>query len=140
MTVPSPEWAIGEVIDDLYEVAAKAGEGGFGVVYQVHHRGWNVDLAVKTPLAKWVSSEAALSDFETEAQTCVELGLHANVVACVYVRRIGELPRVFAEWVDGGSRRSILATAESMKSPMAQWNRSRSTTPRQAVTGCGPTW
>ncbi len=66
---PSAAWRVGEVVDELYEVLAKAGEGGFGAVYRVHHRGWNVDLAVKTPLPKWVSSETVLLDFETEAQT-----------------------------------------------------------------------
>src|ERR1700758_3062755 len=99
----SAAWADGDVIDDLYEVKGKAGQGGMGAVYRVHHRGWNIDLAVKTPLPHLMSSESAIRNFETEAQTWVELGLHPNTVACVYVRRIDGLPRVFAEWVDGGS-------------------------------------
>src|SRR5262245_42247559 len=103
MSSQSPEWADGEVIEGLYEVLGKAGEGGFGVVYRVHHRDWNVDLAVKTPRAQRLSSETAMRNFETEAQTWVELGVHPHAVSCVYVRRIGGLPRVFAEWVDGGS-------------------------------------
>ena len=77
--------------------------GGMGVVHRVHHRGWNVDLAVKTPRPELVSSPRRIADFETEAETWVGLGLHPHVVACVYVRRLDGLPRVFAEWVDGGS-------------------------------------
>ena len=43
-------WAPGDVIADLYEVRGVIGQGGFGRVYRVHHRGWNTDLAVKQPL------------------------------------------------------------------------------------------
>lgn len=42
-------WRVGEVIADLYEVREVITSGGMGVVYRVHHRGWNVDLAVKSP-------------------------------------------------------------------------------------------
>jgi WD40 repeat protein len=38
-----------------------------------------------------------------EAQAWVELGLHPHTVSCFYVRTLGGVPRVFAEWVDGGS-------------------------------------
>ncbi|MDH5478416.1 MAG: protein kinase, partial [Nitrospinota bacterium] len=41
--------------------------------------------------------------FEEEAETWVNLGLHPNTVSCYYVRRLGGIPRVFAEFVDGGS-------------------------------------
>ena len=44
-------WKPGDVILDLYEVKGVLGEGGFGTVYRVHHRGWNTDLAVKSPRA-----------------------------------------------------------------------------------------
>jgi hypothetical protein len=69
-----------------------------GLVYRVHHIGWNIDLAVKTARPELVSSPQRMSDFEAEAQTWVGLGLHPRVVACVYVRRLDGLPRVFAVW------------------------------------------
>jgi len=102
-TSPQPGWRIDDVIDDLYEVREVIESGGMGVVHRVHHRGWNMDLAVKTPRPELVSSPQRMADFETEAETWVGLGLHPNIAACVYVRRIVGLPRVFAEWVDGGS-------------------------------------
>ncbi|MGC8946642.1 MAG: protein kinase domain-containing protein, partial [Anaerolineae bacterium] len=44
------EWNEGDVILDLYEVKGELGRGGMGAVYRVHHKHWNLDLAVKTPL------------------------------------------------------------------------------------------
>ncbi len=96
-------WRVGDVVEDLYEVQQVIESGGMGVVHRVHHRGWNMDLAVKTPKPELVSSPQQVADFETEAETWVGLGLHPNVVACVYVRRLRGLPRVFAEWVEGGA-------------------------------------
>lgn len=46
-TVPA-EWELGDVILDLYEVQEIHTGGGLGLVYRVHHRSWNVDLAVTT--------------------------------------------------------------------------------------------
>src|SRR6202011_289471 len=96
-------WRVGDVIEDLYEVRQVITSGGMGLLHRVHHRGWNLDLAVKTPRPELVSSPGRVADFETEAQTWVGLGLHPHVVSCVYVRRLDGLPRVFAEWIDGGS-------------------------------------
>jgi hypothetical protein len=41
--------------------------------------------------------------FVREAEAWVSLGLHPNICACHYVRVIAGVPRVFAEYVDGGS-------------------------------------
>ena len=82
-------WRVGEVIEDLYEVRQVITAGGMGVVHRVHHRGWNMDLAVKTPRPELVSSPHRVADFETEAETWVGLGLHPHIVSCVYVRRAG---------------------------------------------------
>jgi hypothetical protein len=45
-------WQVGDVILDLYEVEDVVTSGGLGPVYRVYHRGWNVDLAVKSPRAE----------------------------------------------------------------------------------------
>lgn len=96
-------WRIGDVVEDLYRVSDIVSAGNQGMVCRVWHTRWQIELAVKSPKPEWVNSPAAVTNFETEAQTWVDLGLHPNVVSCVYVRRLGGLPRVFAEWVDGGS-------------------------------------
>ncbi|MFF3349476.1 serine/threonine-protein kinase [Streptomyces sp. NPDC002779] len=87
----------------LYEVRDVIRSGGMGLVYRVLHRGWNVELAVKAPRSQLVSTGRGLRDFEAEAATWVGLGEHPHTVNCVYVRRLGGVPRVFAEWLDGGS-------------------------------------
>ncbi|GID29205.1 serine/threonine-protein kinase [Paractinoplanes brasiliensis] len=91
-------WAAGEVVLGRYEVLGEPRAGGMGVVQRVRHLGWEVDLAVKTPLGT-----ASYARLEAEAGTWVGLGLHPHTVNCVYVRTIDGVPRVFAEWVDGGS-------------------------------------
>jgi WD40 repeat protein len=104
-------WKPGDVILDLYEVREVFTSGGRGLVYRVRHRGWNMDLAVKCPRPECFQSEQDKADFEREAETWVKLGLHPHLVACHYVRRLNGIPRVFAEYVSGGS--------------LAEWIRSR---------------
>lgn len=96
-------WQPGEVVLGLYEVLDVVHSGGMGLVHRVRHRDWQVDLAVKTPRPEQVRTTEGRRRFETEAGTWVGLGLHPHTVNCVYVRTVDGLPRVFAEWVDGGS-------------------------------------
>jgi len=97
------EWAVGDVILDLYEVAGLLGEGGMGRVYRVRHRGWNLDLAVKSPRRDFFQTQEQKQNFVRECEAWIDLGLHPHTVSCYYVRTLGGIPRVFAECVDGGS-------------------------------------
>ena len=97
------DWNVGDKILDLYEVTGILGEGGMGKVYKVRHNGWNVDLAVKSPRTEILTKKHAIENFETEAETWINLGMHPHTVSCYYVRRLGGIPRVFAEYVGGGS-------------------------------------
>ena len=101
--VDKVEWEIGDVIDGKYEVTAVLGRGGMGVVYKVRHLDWNIDMAVKMPLARLVADEAAKARFIREAQTWVDLGLHPNIVQCWYVRELGGVPRIFVDYMAGGT-------------------------------------
>ncbi|OYE04592.1 protein kinase domain-containing protein [Nostoc sp. 'Peltigera membranacea cyanobiont' 232] len=97
------QWKVGDIILDLYKVTDILGEGGFGKVYKVRHQGWNIDLAVKSPKPEIVEAAGGVENFEREAETWVNLGLHPHTVSCYYVRRIDRSPVVFAEYVAGGS-------------------------------------
>ena len=101
-------WKVGDTIEGKYNVTAIAGQGGMGVVYRVHHREWNIDMAVKTPLPALVKDAAAKARFLREAQIWVDLGLHPNLVQCWYVRELGGLPRVFVDYLAGGSLKDWL--------------------------------
>lgn len=97
------EWKPGDVILDTYEVLDVLGQGGMGKVYKVHHKGWNMDLAVKSPLPGLFNEEKSVENFIREAETWMNLNLHPNIVQCFYVRTIGDIPRIFAEYVPGGT-------------------------------------
>ena len=94
-TIP-PVWNIGDVILGLYEVKQVFKSGGMGLVYRVHHREWNMDLAVKSPRPELLRGLANLDQFVRECETWVNLGLHPHTVACYYVRRLGGVARTFA--------------------------------------------
>ena len=74
-----------------------------GWVCQVRHRDWGIDLALKCPRSEYFETDGQREAFTNECQTWIALGLHPNVAVCHYVRRIHDVPCVFAEFVDGGS-------------------------------------
>jgi WD40 repeat protein/serine/threonine protein kinase len=96
-------WRKGDIILDQYEVIGTLGEGGMGKVYKVHHRGWNTDLAVKSPKPEIFAKADGKENFIREAETWINLGLHPHIVSCYYVRTLGGIPRIFAEYLTGGS-------------------------------------
>lgn len=97
------DWISGEVVLGTYAVTALLGEGGMGRVYRARHLGWGVDLAIKSPRPEIVARDGGIEAFVREAKTWVTLGLHPHVVHCFYVRVIDGIPRVFAEYVEGGT-------------------------------------
>jgi len=103
-------WNVGDLILGVYEVKPIAkdvphAEGGVGIVHRIYHREWDMDLAVKSPKPQFFQTEHGKKSYEQEAQTWIELGLHPNIVTCYLVRRIGGIPRLFAEFVPNGSLR-----------------------------------
>jgi WD40 repeat protein len=101
-------WDIGDVIEDKYQVTGILGRGGMGRVYRVRHLGWGIDLAVKSPLPEMFTGPQDVDRFVAEAQAWVSLGIHPNVCCCHYVRVLGGVPRMFAEYVPGGSLRELI--------------------------------
>jgi len=96
-------WKIGDIILDLYEVQEAYTGGGMGVVYKVYNRNWHIPLAVKSPRAEFFESQVQKDNFIRECETWINLGLHPNIVSCYYVREIDGIPRVFCEFIEGGS-------------------------------------
>lgn len=100
-------WRTGDRIMDTYRVDGILGRGAFGTVYRVRHLGWDMDLAVKTPNPEALDAHGA-EIFTCEAETWSDLGLHPHIVSCYYVRNLGGIPRVFAEYADGGSLQELI--------------------------------
>lgn len=103
-------WNVGESILGIYEVREIApgipyAQGGVGIVQRIYHREWDMELAVKSPKPGVFQSEMGMSSYERECETWVELGLHPNIATCYLVRRIGNIPRIFAEFIPDGSLR-----------------------------------
>jgi WD40 repeat protein len=96
------EWMVGDVILDIYEVKA-VHAGGMGKVYRVRHRLWNIDLAVKTPNPTCLLIPDLREQFKRECESWIKLGTHPNIVKCFYVRTLGGVPRVFAQYCQDGS-------------------------------------
>jgi WD40 repeat protein len=101
--VPEAEWQKGDVVMDLYDIKDIHTRGGMGLVYRAYHRNWDIDLAIKSPRKDFFTTEKQKEKFTRECQTWINLGLHPHIVNCFYVRRINNIPRVFAEYVDGGT-------------------------------------
>ncbi|WP_033296244.1 WD40 repeat domain-containing serine/threonine protein kinase [Amycolatopsis jejuensis] len=94
-------WEIGRTVLGTYRIEHELGAGGMGVVHRVRHLGWGMDLAVKSPLPRmWLSG---LGAFVEEAEVWVGLPPHPNLCTCHYVRVLDGVPRIFAEYVEGGT-------------------------------------
>ncbi len=111
-------WEIGDVILDRYEVVLLSSqkpyaEGGFGRVHRVWDRERQLDLAVKSihPDLSWNSK--VVEDFKREAEVwATRIGSHPNIVTCHQVFVLGDLPRVFVEFVAGGSLHEWIRTGK----------------------------
>ncbi len=92
----------GDVVG-AYEICELLGMGAMGTVHRVHHREWDADLAMKSPRPEVLRRAGGAEAFVAESTHWMDLGLHPHVVCCHFVRAVGAAPRVFAEYVDGGS-------------------------------------
>lgn len=96
-------WKPGDIIDGRLQITELIGKGGMGVVWRVHHREWNRELAVKMPLPALVGSPTARERFLREAETWIDLGVHPHIVQCWFVMDISGLPSLFLDFLTGGS-------------------------------------
>ena len=95
----------GDEILETYRVTSDAIHGGMGSVWQVHHRYWDVDLAMKRPQPEFFAegSRSRKEEFVAECENWINMGLHPCIVSCYYVRDISGVPSIFSEWMCNGS-------------------------------------
>ena len=89
--------------DSVYQIVSDPIIGGMGSVWKVHHKDWDVDLAMKRPKAEYFKSDKQKEDFIGECEAWINLGIHPNIVACYYVREMDGVPTIFSEWMENGS-------------------------------------
>ena len=77
--VKSEPIAVGDVLDNKYEVVAKLGAGSMGVVFEGRHRALNKRVAIKTLHAEVAQNDDLVGRFEQEARRASALG-HPNIV------------------------------------------------------------
>jgi serine/threonine protein kinase len=104
------QWRTGDVILDLYEIRDVYESGGMGLVFRAYHRAWDMELAIKSPRPEVFRTRLQKESFVFECEAWTRLGLHPNTVACYYVRTIDQIPRVFAEFIDGGNLQQWIET------------------------------
>lgn len=101
---------IGQTLDNKYELLARLGEGGMGVVYRAGRVHIGDEVAVKVLLRKFVADAASVERFRREARAAAKLR-HQNVVA-IYdygEARGGDAPAyIVMELLDGTSLRRLL--------------------------------
>ena len=110
----------GEVIDGILEVGRILGKGGMGVVYEVYHREWNRQLAMKIPLHLG-GGNFDLRRWIREAHTWIDLGLHPRVVSCWFVRQWKDVPVLFLDLYSGGSLKEKLEKREHPPASTQEW-------------------
>ena len=100
----------GDEILETYLVSSNAIHGGMGSVWRVHHRNWDVDLAMKRPQPRFFAEGSARrkADFIAECENWIDLGLHPNIVSCYYVRDVSGVPSIFSEWMENGSLKDCI--------------------------------
>ena len=104
-SITNEEITKGTPLLGTYKVISDAIRGGMGSVWKVHHRSWNIDLAMKRPQPKFFAegSEKRKENFIRECESWIKLGLHPNIVSCYYVREIGGVPTIFFDLLENGS-------------------------------------
>ncbi len=109
------EWKPGDLILGLYDVQHVTEgfgpqskekdfhQGGFGRVYKVFHLEWQQEMAVKSPRPEYFVTPEQKQIFTHECESWMNLGHHPNIAVCDYVRELGGIPRIFAEYAQAGT-------------------------------------
>lgn len=118
---PSGKLAIGDALDETYEIRGVLGSGRRGVVCRVFHRGWGREVAMTTLSNELISSEADVSEFASLCLRWINVGVHPNVASCYYLKRIDGALRLFNECVEGDHLSRRLAKSSASPDSREEW-------------------
>ncbi len=118
-SVPDPY--VGLVLDSKYELVARLGEGGMGLVYRARRLHIGDEVAVKVLHRKFVAEPDALERFRREARSAAIIR-HANIVTIHdfgEARASGAPAYIVMELVRGTSLRDLLRQEGSLAAERA---------------------
>jgi serine/threonine protein kinase len=101
-----PDWQVGLMIYNRYEVKGLLGEGGMGRVYLVYDHAAQSKLVIKRPRPEIFVRDGGKEAFIREAETWVGLKKvlsTIHIAQCHTVFTIEGVPCILAEYVAGGS-------------------------------------
>lgn len=110
LELPAPE------LPEDYEVRGEIGRGGMGVVYRVHQRSLERDVAVKVLMPGELRFAQALDRFRREAKSLAKLR-HRHIVAIHDVGEVGGSLFYSMDLIEGGSLAERLADGPLAPAP-----------------------
>ena len=111
--VSAPDFAVGEVVADRYEITRQLARTKKYTVYVAHHRQWEIDVVLKVPRDEVLAAPHALPEMEEGARRWITLGLHPHVAYCYQVDLIAGVPVLVIEYHAGGSLRPWITSART---------------------------
>jgi serine/threonine-protein kinase len=92
-----------------YQIVAKLGSGGMGVVYKARDEHLNRFVAMKFLPESFASDAERLNRFEREARAASALN-HPNVITIYDVARVNRTPYILMEFVEGETLRQMVSS------------------------------
>ena len=96
-------YQIGDVIGGKYQVLARIGKGGFGVVFLARHQPSRTVWALKTFRAEFLADSAAREAFKREALLWVNLEEHPFILAARTVEAFSGRLFVLMDYIEPDS-------------------------------------
>ncbi|MEX1369177.1 MAG: protein kinase [Nannocystaceae bacterium] len=85
---PTMPAAVGETLDDRFEVLAVLGEGGMGHVFRVHDRDRGWEVALKLIIPRYLGRQDRERRFLQERELSARVGRHPNLVQVIESGRL----------------------------------------------------
>ena len=96
----NPDYLVGRVIDNRYEILEIIGTGGMATVYKAKCRVLNRYVAIKVLKDSLKYDSDVVKKFNTESRAAAKLS-HPNIVQVYDVGESGEFDYIVMEYVDG---------------------------------------
>jgi len=99
----------GQILENLYRIEEEIAKGGMGVIHLAQDQSTEQKVIIKSPHESFFYKEERKLLFLREAEEWVKLDPHQNIVKAYTVLNIDYLPRIVAEYVDGGTLSEYLS-------------------------------